>query len=141
MAARDGRQEALRKIVRSGGARTQVEIVEALKERGFEVTQATVSRDIAELDLRKGPGGYALPEDMRLAHMAANLVRSTARAGNQVVVHTDPGTAPGVAAAIDGAKASGVLGSIAGDDTVLVVAADEDAAARFQKDLDALVGT
>ena len=70
--------------------------------------------------------------------MVANLVRSTARAHNQVVVHTDPGAAPGVAAAIDDADMEGVIGSIAGDDTVLVIAADVDAGARFQEALDAL---
>lgn len=139
-ATRAGRQGAIREIVRGGAIRTQNELVEALREHGFEVTQATVSRDIADLDLRKDASGhYALAEDMRLEALAAAAIRETRRAGNQVIVLTDPGSASSVAAALDAAQVEGVLGCIAGDDTILVIARDERSGEKFQERVNSLL--
>lgn len=134
---REQRQQIVRQIVREGAIRTQNELVAALGEHGCEVTQATVSRDIAELDLRKGARGlYTLPEDQRLWDLGSVAIKGTRRAGNQVIVHTEPGSASSVAAAIDAAQREEVLGTIAGDDTILVIACDDAAGESFQAYVD-----
>ena len=139
-ATRADRQQAIRQIVRGGSIRTQNELVATLREHGFEVTQATVSRDISDLDLRKDESGfYALSEDMKLKALAMAAIRETRRAGNQVIVLTEPGSASSVAAALDAAQVDGVLGCIAGDDTILVITADEEAGKRFQESVDNLL--
>lgn len=132
MGKRTDRREALRAIVREGRCRTQHEIADRLVELGFDCTQATVSRDAAELGLRRLPGGgYALAEDLHLHRMFEDLVRCVVRAQQLVLVKTSAGGAQGVAAALDAASLGEVLGSIAGDDTVLLIAADEEAAERM----------
>jgi transcriptional regulator of arginine metabolism len=125
------RQDVIRRIVRRERIRTQRDLVERLKAFGFVCTQATVSRDITEMGLRKLPEGvYVLAEDLHLQRMISELVTSVVRAEKLVLVKASPGTAPGVAAAVDAAGLEEVLGSIAGDDTVLIIAkSDEDAAA------------
>ena len=138
-ASRSLRKEAIRELVRTHNIRTQGELVSLLKEQGFAVTQATVSRDIADLDLRKGDGVYVLSEELALRTLGRKQVRDVRRAGNQVVVITGPGAAQATAAALDAANLEGVLGTIAGDDTILVIAADEDSAIRFQADLTQLI--
>ncbi len=137
MGVRGDRHEAIREIVRASPVATQNALADALAERGFEVTQATVSRDIAEMDLRKEGGAYALPEDLRLSQMVRTLVHGVARAGNQVVVKTEPGAAMSVAAAIDAAGLDGVLGTIAGDDTIFVAAASEESGTRVEAEISA----
>ncbi len=137
MGVRGDRHEAIREIVRASPVATQNALADALAERGFEVTQATVSRDIAEMDLRKEGGAYALPEDLRLSQMVRTLVHGVARAGSQVVVKTEPGAAMSVAAAIDAAGLDGVLGTIAGDDTIFVAAASEESGTRVEAEISA----
>ncbi len=129
MTKRYDRQDALRAIVREGKVRTQQEIVDRLRASGFVCTQATVSRDASELGLRKlAGGGYVLPEDLHLHRMFEDLVTGVVRSQQLIIVKTSAGGAQGVAAAIDGAALGEVLGSIAGDDTVLLVTPGEDAA-------------
>jgi transcriptional regulator of arginine metabolism len=100
------RQEIVRRVVRKERIRTQ----------------ATVSRDITEMGLRKLPEGvYVLAEDLHLQRMISELVTKVVQADTMVIVKASPGTAPGVAAALDGAGLDEVLGSIAGDDTILVI--------------------
>jgi transcriptional regulator of arginine metabolism len=125
------RQDVIRRVVRRERIRTQRDLVERLRAFGYVCTQATVSRDITEMGLRKLPEGvYVLAEDLHLQRMISELVLSVVRAEKLVLVKASPGTAPGVAAALDAAGLEEVLGSIAGDDTVLVIArSDEDAAA------------
>ncbi|MDR0347452.1 MAG: ArgR family transcriptional regulator [Coriobacteriales bacterium] len=133
MKKRNERYEAIREIVRSRHIRTQRDLVEDLRERGFVCTQATVSRDITEMGLRKLPEGvYMLAEDLHLQRMVSDLVDRVSVAGNLVVVKTSAGTAQGVAAALDAAGMPAILGSIAGDDTILVIAADEEHATAFE---------
>ncbi len=103
--------------------RTQRELVDRLKQHGYDCTQATVSRDIADMGLRKLPEGvYVLAEDLHLQRMIAELVTSVARANNLVLVKCSAGAGAGVGAALDGAEFDEVLGSIAGDDTILILA-------------------
>jgi transcriptional regulator of arginine metabolism len=125
------RQEIIRRVVRRERIRTQRDLVERLKALGFVCTQATVSRDITEMGLRKLPEGvYVLAEDLHLQRMMSELVLGAVQSEKLVLVKASPGTAPGVAAALDAAGLDEVLGSIAGDDTVLVIArSDADAAA------------
>lgn len=137
---RKERQDAIRDLVRHNHIRTQSDLVAQLRDRGFDVTQATISRDITDLGLEKDVRGvYMLPEDYRLRSIAASAVRETRRAQNQVLLLCDPGTASSVAAALDASQTQGVLGSIAGDDTILVICADDAQGERFQIDVNQLL--
>jgi transcriptional regulator of arginine metabolism len=126
----------MRSIIRSRRIRTQQELVEALAQKNYSCTQATISRDIAELKLRKLPEGfYVLAEDLHLQRMVHDLLASVQRTGNLIVVHAHPGTAPGVAGAIDEAGVDGILGTVSGDTTLVVVAKDEKSAQAFEEKL------
>ncbi|PKQ20035.1 MAG: ArgR family transcriptional regulator [Actinobacteria bacterium HGW-Actinobacteria-6] len=129
MRKRRERQDAIRKIVRRERVRTQRDLVDRLKQHGYDCTQATVSRDIADMGLRKLPEGvYVLAEDLHLQRMISELVTSVVRANNLVLVKCSTGAGAGVGAALDGAELDEVLGSIAGDDTILIIArTDADA--------------
>lgn len=119
---RNGRQDAIREIVRTADVRTQRMLVDELKACGFDCTQATVSRDIADMGLHKLPEGmYVLAEDLHLQRMVSELVIGVQRTENLVIIKAQPGTALGIAAAIDAAELPDVLGSLAGNDTILVI--------------------
>lgn len=131
------RQQAIADVVLDRGLRTQRELVAALNDKGFRVTQATVSRDIAEMGLIKvrvdGAQVYALPSaeaavelggEQRLAQLLSDLPIEVRRSGTMLVIRAVPGTAHAIAAALDRAHWKDVLGTIAGDDTVLVIARD-----------------
>ena len=121
------RQDAIASIVRRERIRTQRELVERLLTCGYECTQATVSRDVTVMWLSKLPdGNYVIAEDLHLHRMISELVLGVVRSDKLVLVKASPGTAAGVAAALDAAGLEEVLGSIAGDDTVLVIAATEE---------------
>ncbi len=131
---------------------SQEELVKALGHSGVEVTQATLSRDLRSLGVVKrpepsgrmvyelpGPATEALDRERQLLDLKA-FVNEVRVAQNLVVVKTPPGHANAVARAIDLSGLDGVVGSVAGDDTVLVVAEDVAAARRFRRHLDALAG-
>lgn len=119
---RNGRQDAIREIVRTADVRTQRMLVDELKACGFDCTQATVSRDIADMGLHKLPEGmYVLAEDLHLQRMVSELVIGVQRTENLVIIKAQPGTALGIAAAIDAAELPDILGSLAGNDTILVI--------------------
>jgi len=133
MRKRRARQDEIRRIVRAERIRTQRDLVDRLEADGYVCTQATVSRDITEMGLKKLPEGvYVLAEDLHLQRMISELVISVVHTNNMLLVKASPGTAPGVAAALDAADYTGILGSIAGDDTVLVITADETSAQHLQ---------
>jgi len=141
MRKRQERQEAIRRVVRGERVRTQRALVERLKDAGFDCTQATVSRDITEMGLRKLPEGvYVLAEDLHLQRMVRDLVKNVSRSGNLVLVKAQSGTAPGVAAALDAAELEGILGSVSGDDTILVVMDAEPAGEALVETLDKFRG-
>jgi transcriptional regulator of arginine metabolism len=134
-------------LVGSSLVPNQDELRRKLRRRGFAVTQATLSRDIHELHLSKGPGGYSLPnghngngaatavaDDGRptLADMIESFGLRVQQAMNQVVVGTVMGGAQPLAAALDHAQWSDVVGTIAGDDTVLVICPDQRRAAEVE---------
>ena len=130
---RNGRQDAIRDIVRNKDVRTQRMLVDELKACGFDCTQATVSRDIADMGLRKLPEGvYVLAEDLHLQRMGSELVTGVQRTDNLVLVKAQPGTASGIAAAVDAAELPDVLGSLAGNDTILVIAQTAEDGEKFE---------
>lgn len=130
---RNGRQDAIRDIVRNKDVRTQRVLVDELRARGFDCTQATVSRVIADMGLRKLPEGiYVLAEDLHLQRMVSELVTGVLRTDNLVMIKAQPGTASGIAAAVDAAKLPDVLGSLAGNDTILVIAQTAEDGERLE---------
>lgn len=131
---RNGRQDAIRDIVRNKDVRTQRVLVDELRAMGFDCTQATVSRDIADMGLRKLPEGiYVLAEDLHLQRMVSELVTGVLRTDNLVMIKAQPGTASGIAAAVDAAELPDVLGSLAGNDTILVIAQTAEDGERLEE--------
>lgn len=133
------RHRIIKEIVAERSIFTQEDLVKALVARQVAVTQATVSRDIAEIPLQKVRTGAGLVYHWhglidepagRLARMVREFVLSVDRSENLVLLKTSPGSAPAVAGSIDEARMKPVLGTIAGDDTVLVVAKDRAAGGR-----------
>jgi transcriptional regulator of arginine metabolism len=142
------RQQAIRDLLLLHPMRTQHELAAALRERGFRATQATISRDVAELGLvklgRGGVQGYALPSRVeeleqsgedRLATLLRDLPIEIKQAGLLLVVRAVPGSAHAIAAALDRARWPEVAGSIAGDDTLFVAFADRSSLQRIRKRL------
>jgi transcriptional regulator of arginine metabolism len=133
------RLHIIREVLASTHVASQDELRRKLRRRGIQVTQATLSRDMHELKLSKGPLGYSLPngnggngaapaaEDDQppsLAEMVESFGLRIRRAMNQVVIVTVMGGAQPVAAAMDREGWSEVVGTIAGDDTVLIICED-----------------
>lgn len=130
---RNGRQDAIRDIVRNKDVRTQRVLVDELRAMGFDCTQATVSRDIADMGLRKLPEGiYVLAEDLHLQRMVSELVTGVLRTDNLVMIKAQPGTASGIAAAVDAAELPDVLGTLAGNNTILVIAQTAEDGERLE---------
>ncbi|MBR3160262.1 MAG: ArgR family transcriptional regulator [Atopobiaceae bacterium] len=139
MKRRNDRQDAIRWIVRNRSIRTQKDLVEELRLRGYACTQATASRDIAEMGLRKLPEGvYVLAEDLHLQRMVSEFVTDVEEVTNLVVIKTQPGTAAGVAAAVDATGIADVMGSIAGSDTVLIITRSNESAGATAELIDLL---
>lgn len=139
---KDQRLMRIRELVSQFEIETQDELVHALEESGFAVTQATISRDIKELQLIKVVGStgrykYAIPVTggtVTLDSLRRKLTEvfvSQSRASNLVVIKVLPGNAQAIGAMIDSMNHKGLLGTIAGDDTILLVCADEEAAMRL----------
>ncbi len=142
----DTRRRHLRALLASRDVETQAEIRQALAADGFEVTQATVSRDLDAIGASRvrtnGHHVYRLaPSEVseeRTALFAAvdEFVETITTSGNLLVVKVPPGAAQFVASRIDAAQVDGVLGSIAGDDTILVVADERIGAAEVMNRLE-----
>lgn len=151
---RAGRLAAVRTAIESMPITSQQQLSEILAEQGFEVTQATLSRDLDELEAFKarnaqGIMSYLLPDSTdapsmaedgsapsarvrpQMAKVLSGLVTSVATASNQVVVHTPSGAAQYVASVIDAEPPESVLGTIAGDDTVLIILSSDDMAKNY----------
>ena len=130
---RNGRQDAIRDIVRNKDVRTQRVLVDELRAMGFDCTQATVSRDIADMGLRKLPEGiYVLAEDLHLQRMVSELVTGVLRTDNLVMIKAQPGTASGIAAAVDAAGLPGGVGPPAARGTILVIAQTAEDGERLE---------
>jgi transcriptional regulator of arginine metabolism len=136
---RSARQARIAELIAAQAVTSQTQLAQLLAESGIEVTQATLSRDLEELGAVKlrgadgGTGVYIVPEDGspvrgvsggtdRMARLLNELLVSTDASGNLAVLRTPPGAAHYLASAIDRASLPHVVGTIAGDDTILVVA-------------------
>ncbi|MGH3665933.1 MAG: arginine repressor [Egibacteraceae bacterium] len=125
MDATTRRREHIRALVAQHQLRSQPELVELLRGDGILATQPTVSRDLEILRIRKGAGRYyVLPEPGDLVQMLQLFASAIDASGNLAVVRTPPGVASAVASAIDNADVPGVLATVQGDDTLLVVAVE-----------------
>lgn len=129
MTTRERRRQLIRELVARYPVGAQSALVTLLAEQGVEATQATVSRDLDELGIGKVRGAdgrvaYALPEAGGLAQILRQFVASVDASANLAVVRTPPGAASAVASAIDQADLPGILATVQGDDTLLVVAAE-----------------
>lgn len=137
------RQAKIMEIISNTNVETQEQLLQLLQAAGFESTQATISRDIKELRIVKeltGMGTYRYASGMRqmpatfsdkLNTIFRECVVSFDYAQNIVVIHTLPGLASAAASALDAMKMSVILGSLAGDDTVVCIMRDSNAAAAF----------
>ncbi|MGH7666143.1 MAG: arginine repressor [Candidatus Dormibacteria bacterium] len=128
---RVSRQSAILEVLRSQSVQTQAQLAAELRRRRITATQATISRDLHQLRVARVPsaGGsrYLAPSDgsdaeARLAAVLASQLTDLERVGQFVVLRTMAGGAPVVAGAVDGLSLSQVAGSVAGDDTVFVLA-------------------
>ncbi|MFT3662148.1 MAG: arginine repressor [Gordonia sp. (in: high G+C Gram-positive bacteria)] len=155
-ATRAGRLARIIEILSQQQVRSQVELRQLLAAEGIEATQATLSRDLDELGAVKlraadgGAGVYVVPEDGspvrgitggtdRLARVLGDLLVSTDSAGSTAVLRTPPGAAQYLASALDRANLPDVVGTIAGDDTVFVLAREPLTGAQLAEQIEALV--
>ncbi|MDR3734901.1 MAG: ArgR family transcriptional regulator [Acidobacteriaceae bacterium] len=141
------RHNAIRELLTTITVASQDELRRKLAGRGFNVTQATLSRDIRELKLNKGPGGYALPshavddDDMPgIEDVLGNFGLEVRQAQNLLVLVTTTGSAQPVAAALDYEDWPETIGTIAGDDTVLVICASEEKASTLRARVEGYIG-
>ena len=137
------RQNAILQLISEQQIETQYDLTEALKTHGFDVTQATVSRDIKELRLvkKQTEGGRSVYTkntdssfsdlDSRFNIIFSKCVTSIEYAVNNIVIKTLPGMAQAAGAAVDSMELPEVVGSIAGDDTVMMVVVSEESARRL----------
>lgn len=145
------RQAKIVEIISNTNVETQEQLLKALEEAGFTSTQATISRDIKELRIVKeltslGTYRYSVSEKDappaltdRLNTIFRECVTSIDYAENIIVIHTLPGLASAAGSALDAMKINVVLGTLAGDDTVMIVMRDSNAAAAFCGEIKAVI--
>ena len=144
------RQAEILNIIQAVDVETQEQLLDELKARGFSATQATISRDIKELRLVKELSGggyrYASSErkgladsDARLRNIFKEGVTSVDRAQNIVVVRTMPGLASAACSALDSMEIPGMVGSLAGDDTGVLIMRDNASAQQFSSEVHKLL--
>lgn len=147
-----GRQHKILEIIRRQHIGTQEELLSELRKSGIMVTQATISRDIKELGLVKVPFKnnefyYASPGESRLHHSEERLKRlfissvvGLDASENLIIIKTNPGGAQGVASAVDLAGWDEIIGTVGGDDTILVVVKPKEAAGAVLERFTDLLG-
>lgn len=145
------RQAKILEIIKEYNVDRQEELQAKLKENGFNVTQATVSRDIRELGIIKSEGKdgvykYRLSKEQEINEGSGKFsvilrqaVSSVACANNLIVVKTHTGMGSAAGAAVDSMELEGVIGTLAGDDTLLIIAHDNDSAERITRLLNDLI--
>jgi transcriptional regulator of arginine metabolism len=153
------RRDEMRRIIREASVRSQDELQRLLRLRGYPAAQPTVSRDLRELGVAKGPAGYVLPTafspgvalragdpapaanaEEKLSRAVREFVLSVEPAGSLVVLRTPPADAPPVARAIDEASLPEIVGTISGDDTIFLAARSASAASALTRRLRSLIG-
>jgi transcriptional regulator of arginine metabolism len=151
--AKTQRQHRIARILETSAVTSQGHLVELLAGEGIVATQATLSRDLEELGAIKvrvsgGETVYAIPElpkdrvapEEQLRRVLADWVVEVAHSANLVVVRTPPGSAHVVASALDRAGVEGVIGTVAGDDTLLLVVAERTGGAKVARQVAELAG-
>lgn len=143
--AKLARQQTIVELAHEGPLPNQQELCKVLARRGFQVTQATLSRDINELRLVKTAEGYILPngdapaEPMpAVSRVLREFVREIRRAQNLLVIKTIPGSAQPVAVAVDAEGWDEVVGTVAGDDTILIISGNNKKARQLQTRLEGM---
>lgn len=132
MKSRLQRQVEIRKVIQEGNVRSQDDLLVELKAKGFDMTQATLSRDLKEMQIAKVPHPakgyvYVFPEretkimEKNQINFLADGFRDLRFSGNLAVLRTQPGYASSFAAVIDKANSWEILGTVAGDDTILII--------------------
>ncbi|MFZ0218011.1 MAG: ArgR family transcriptional regulator [Candidatus Dormiibacterota bacterium] len=134
MTTKEERQRAILELVRELPVQTQQELAAALQARDIPATQATISRDIQELGLVRTGAGYRIGQP---TSVIPGLLLSFTQVEFLVVLRTPPGAANIVASAIDESELDGIAGTVAGDDTTIVVLADRAAAGPLRRFLSA----
>lgn len=144
---KNGRQQKILELIEKYDIDTQETLIKKLSENGYNVTQTTISRDIRQLNLVKGvtaKGSYkyivptAAVKDNSVPILNSAITDSVTKiqaAGNIVVVKTYPGMANALAVCIDSLHHDDIVGSVAGDDTILLVVKDADSAAELEEEL------
>jgi transcriptional regulator of arginine metabolism len=142
------RQRAILDALKNGSFASQEDLQRVMRKRGFRVGQATLSRDIRDLNLSKTHNGYSLPQGESgvgaalppISRLVREFVLDIRTAQNQLVIKTIVGSAQPVAAALDEVDWSEVGGTIAGDDTILIVCPDRDSAKQLAGRLEEMLG-
>ena len=153
MSTKQQRQQIITRLIAQENVCSQPHLQEMLKDQGIEATQATISRDLEELGAVKirvagGDSIYAIAEyaparvapSDQLRRVMAEWVAEVTSSGNLVVVRTPPGCVHVVASALDRSALSGLLGTVAGDDTIFCVAAEDIGGAGLAEELRSLSG-
>lgn len=141
--ARSARHQQILQIIDKQSIKSQTALSDALERSGIDVNQATLSRDLRELGVVKAMSGYELPGTTlspsttkhSLWHSTNQWVLSATPASNQLVLRTPPGGAQALGLAIDNGDLAEVIGTIAGDDTVLVICANDRKAKSLARKL------
>ena len=147
---KQNRQEAILDIISQNTVETQEQLIEKLREEGYNVTQATISRDIRELRLTKISCGFGVykyvvstqephTHSVKYLNILKETVTSVEHAGNLVVVKTYAGMAQAAAAALDSMGWTEIVGSIAGDDTIIIVLRSAETSRSFSVELTGLL--
>ena len=132
-------------LIQSGAIQSQSDLVVALKKNGYRVTQATASRDLEEIGAvrarsKDGESIYKITDSSddalsRINPVPSKLILSVDHSANLAVIHTPPGAAQFVASSLDHATLTGVIGTIAGDDTIILVSKKATGGAQLAKEL------
>lgn len=147
---KSNRQNAIIELIEKFEVETQEDMISRLRSLGYEVTQATVSRDIRELKLTKvltSHGTYRYVKNrtnhhegnIKLNHAVVDAIVKVDYAANIVVLKTFPGLAMAVASGVDALNLSNVLGCIGGDDTIMIVTRDEETSRKISQNIKELI--
>jgi transcriptional regulator of arginine metabolism len=137
------RQGHILKLIRSNPVHTQEDLAKLLRGVGIDTTQVTLSRDVRELGLVKTPEGYreiGRESGPQFEMLAGEFLQDVKSAQNLVVLKTAPGHANSVAVALDQAEWPEVVGTVAGDDTILVITPDNSTAVKISRKFLAIIG-
>ncbi|TVQ30123.1 MAG: arginine repressor [Phycisphaeraceae bacterium] len=149
MAGKSRRRKKIAELIQSGGVRSQLQLRELLLSEGIDATQATISRDLHDLAVSKGPDGYTInnnhvaapPASEKTVERAiAEHLTDARQAGNLAVLRTGPGHAQALAWQLDRWNEPEIVGTIAGDDTIFIAARDPRRAEQLIKRFRTMAG-